>query len=135
MKQLRREHGAVALETAIVLPILLMLLVGMMEFGRAYNVQISLTHSAREGARHAAIHSGRPTLNVPGTALDASPSLRGLPVGVRTTGTCAAAGDRVEVETTVALASMTGLLETEFLDLPALFPLNLRGIGVMQCGG
>ncbi|MBJ2120509.1 pilus assembly protein [Arthrobacter sp. MSA 4-2] len=124
-----------ALETAIILPILLILLVGMLEFGRVYNVQISLTHSAREGARHAAIHSGRPTLDTTRTALDASPSLAGLPVTVVPTGTCANPGESVRVETRVRLRSMTGLLEAQFFDLPPLFPLNLRGIGVMRCGG
>lgn len=49
------ERGAAAVEFAIVLPVLLALLLGIMEFGRAYNTQISLTNAAREGVRVMAI--------------------------------------------------------------------------------
>src|SRR6476620_11698408 len=56
-----RERGAVAVEFALLAPILIMLLLGIMEFGRAYNVQISLTNAAREGVRVMAIDSSNPT--------------------------------------------------------------------------
>ena len=49
------ERGAVAVEFAILAPVLVMLLLGIMEFGRAYNAQISLTNAAREGVRVMAI--------------------------------------------------------------------------------
>ncbi len=43
-------------EFAIVAPLLLLLVFGTIEFGRAYNAQNTLTHAAREGARDYAIH-------------------------------------------------------------------------------
>ena len=46
-----RQSGAAAVELALVLPILLVLVFGIVDFGRAYNAQISLTQAAREGAR------------------------------------------------------------------------------------
>lgn len=49
------ERGAVAVEFAIVLPVLLALLLGIMEFGRAFNTQLSLTNAARDGVRVMAI--------------------------------------------------------------------------------
>ena len=49
------ERGAVMVELAIVLPLLIMLLMGIIEFGRAYNTQISLQAAAREGARELAL--------------------------------------------------------------------------------
>lgn len=49
------ERGAAAVEFALVLPIVLLLLFGIVEFGRGYNAKITLTHAAREGARAAAI--------------------------------------------------------------------------------
>ena len=55
MIRMRSERGAAAVEFALVVPILLVLLLGIIEFGRAYNVQISLTHAARETARTMAI--------------------------------------------------------------------------------
>src|SRR5687768_13841793 len=49
------ERGAVAVELALLLPVLLLILIGTVEFGRAYNAQITLTQAAREGARIMAI--------------------------------------------------------------------------------
>jgi len=42
-------------EFALVLPLLLILVVGIVEFGRAYNTKISLQAAAREGARELAL--------------------------------------------------------------------------------
>lgn len=50
-----REMGAAMVEFAIILPLLIMLVFGIVEFGRAYNANISLTHAAREGVREYAI--------------------------------------------------------------------------------
>lgn len=49
------ERGAVMAEMALLLPILLLLLFGLLEFGRMYNARITLTHATREGARELAI--------------------------------------------------------------------------------
>ena len=46
-----RESGAAMVEMAIVLPLLLLLVFGIIEFGRLYNSQVTLTHAAREGIR------------------------------------------------------------------------------------
>ena len=51
----RSEGGAAIVEFAIILPLLLVLVFGIIEFGRAFNANISLTHAAREGAREYAI--------------------------------------------------------------------------------
>ena len=48
------ERGAALLETAVTLPIVLMICVGIFEFGRAYQTWQVLTNAAREGARVAA---------------------------------------------------------------------------------
>lgn len=49
------EAGQSLVEMAIVLPILLALVVGIFEFGRAWNVHQVLVNAAREGARKAVI--------------------------------------------------------------------------------
>lgn len=51
----RGEAGQSLVELALALPILLALLVGIFEFGRAWNVRQVLTAAAREGARMAVI--------------------------------------------------------------------------------
>lgn len=52
------DRGAAAVEMALVLPLLLFLLMGMIDFGRAYNAQIQLSAAAREGVRLASLNPG-----------------------------------------------------------------------------
>jgi Flp pilus assembly protein TadG len=47
----RRERAAAAVEFALVLPILLLLLGGIIDYGRFFFTQLQLTNAAREGAR------------------------------------------------------------------------------------
>jgi Flp pilus assembly pilin Flp len=49
------EKGASAVEFAIILPILVILIFGIVEFAIAFNNYITITHAAREGARKAAV--------------------------------------------------------------------------------
>lgn len=49
-----RDKGAALIELAFALPLVIMLIVGMVSAGIAYNHQLSLTHAAREGGRYAA---------------------------------------------------------------------------------
>jgi hypothetical protein len=55
MKRMHGEKGAALLEAAITVPIILLISVGIFEFGRAYQTQQVLTNAAREGARMAVI--------------------------------------------------------------------------------
>ena len=50
-----RDRGATAVEFALLLPLLLLIVFGIVDFGRALNAQITLTQAAREGARLAAL--------------------------------------------------------------------------------
>ena len=52
------DLGAAGVEFALVLPILVLFLGGMIDFGLAFHNQIGLTHAAREGVRVEAIGSG-----------------------------------------------------------------------------
>src|ERR1700747_2671037 len=45
-----RDRGAAAVEFALVFPLLLLIVFGIIDFGRALNAQITLTQAAREGA-------------------------------------------------------------------------------------
>jgi Flp pilus assembly protein TadG len=135
LKPKQKERGAVAVEMAILLPLLLLILIGTMEFGRVFNVQNSLTQAAREGARNAAIHYSDGTMDVEGTALGAAPSLDGLGVAVDDNADDCAPGDNVEVTASVNLSSMSGFLDGGWFGSPGLFPMTLTGVGVMRCGG
>lgn len=52
---LRGDRGQSLAELAIVLPILMAVVIGIFEFGRAWNVRQTVTHAAREAARSAVI--------------------------------------------------------------------------------
>jgi Flp pilus assembly protein TadG len=56
MRGPRSESGAAMVEFALVLPILLTLLLGMLDFGKSFNYWIDETHLANEGARWAAVN-------------------------------------------------------------------------------
>jgi Flp pilus assembly protein TadG len=55
MRRIKSERGAALLEAAITLPLLLLVSVGIFEFGRAYQTWQILTNAAREGARIAVL--------------------------------------------------------------------------------
>jgi Flp pilus assembly protein TadG len=55
MKRMRSQQGAALLETAIVLPMIMLVCVGIFEFGRAYQTWQVLTNASREGARLAVL--------------------------------------------------------------------------------
>lgn len=59
---IKNEKGASAVEFALILPILIMLVFGIFQFGIAYNNYITITHAAREGARRAAVDLNNPLL-------------------------------------------------------------------------
>ena len=52
----RDERGVALVEFALVLPILIVLLFGMLDFGKAFNYWIDGTHLANEGARWAVVN-------------------------------------------------------------------------------
>jgi len=57
LKKLKNNRrGQAMVEFALVLPILLLLLCGIIDFGWLYYNQITLNNAAREGARYAVIH-------------------------------------------------------------------------------
>ena len=110
-------------EFAIIAPLLLLLVFGTIEFGRAYNAQNSLTHAAREGAREYAITqdpiAGEATAKAAATSLDST-------------------------QITVTLSACdAGQPATVTLEYPfelhiAFFPVTnftMQSQGVMRCGG
>jgi Flp pilus assembly protein TadG len=48
------ERGAAFVEFALVMPLVMVLLLGLVSAGMAWNQKLSLTHAAREGARYGA---------------------------------------------------------------------------------
>jgi Flp pilus assembly pilin Flp len=63
---LRDERGVALVEFALVLPLVLVLLLGMIDVGKAVNYWNDETHLANEAARYAAVDNS-PTKNADGT--------------------------------------------------------------------
>jgi Flp pilus assembly protein TadG len=55
------ESGAVLVEFALVSIVLILLLVGIFEFGMVYNFQLSMDNAAREGVRFAVVPNSTAT--------------------------------------------------------------------------
>lgn len=117
------EQGAVAVEFALLLPVLLLLVLGVMEFGRAYNTQISLTHASREGVRVMAISNNTAAAKTAArnAAVSLNPSLTNANI---TVGSCAP-GTQVTMTINYTLNTLTGIAG----------PFSMTGKAVMLCGG
>ena len=55
--RLREERGATAVEFAFIVPLLIVLVLGIVEFGHAFQVQGTLSAAAREGVRAMALRN------------------------------------------------------------------------------
>lgn len=91
---MHRDDGAALVEFALVLSLLVMITFGIIEFGRAYNAQVTLTHATREGVRVLAItgdqdlavaatKNAAPTLVPDSMSVSADPCTPGYPTQVR----------------------------------------------------
>lgn len=131
------EQGAAAVEFALVAPLLLALVLGIVEFGFALNTQIGLTQAAREGARVMAITNDpittretvRTTTPLVGLNFDDSDieiHSRDLadPAAVDVENSCKA-GYQVTVTIQHEYKLVTGLVG----------PVQLLGTGAMRCAG
>ena len=132
----REERGSLVVEFALVLPIIVLLLFGMIEFGRGYNAKVQLTSAVREGARAVALHTdvdGNGVVN----SQDFSDATKGGAPGldanditvnvVTTCGTNPPAGSNAEVVATYPFRYDIPLFRSA--------TVTLSVTGVMRCGG
>ncbi|PKM60071.1 MAG: hypothetical protein CVU99_10000 [Firmicutes bacterium HGW-Firmicutes-4] len=61
IKWFKKEDGQAVVELAITLPILIMILCGIIDFGWLFMNQNSIDYASREGARYAIVHSSSKT--------------------------------------------------------------------------
>jgi len=57
VKRRKNESGQSIVEAAFVIPLLLLVLCGMMDFGWIFSNQLMIHQCSREGARYASVHS------------------------------------------------------------------------------
>ncbi|MFL6099981.1 MAG: TadE/TadG family type IV pilus assembly protein [Actinomycetales bacterium] len=130
----RRDSGAVAVEFALILPILLLIVFGIIDFGRMLNAQITLTQAAREGARWAALGQS-------GVAARVTAAAPGMTPGPTTTvlSSCpanAAVGAYAEVRASYTFNFVTpfGAIST-MIGGPSYGTMNLQSTARFRCGG
>lgn len=128
----RRDRGAAAVEMAIVLPVLLILVGGIIDFGRLMFGEVMVVNAAREGARMVAM--GQPNADA---ILRADASLTSQFADVVNGGDAGSVTVDVScpggpAEVTVAAESFDWLLLDAFLPITAPTPTSTA---VMRCGG
>lgn len=129
MTRRRLEDGAAAVEFALVVPLLLLVMLAIIDFGWIFNQQLSLTAAAREGARHMAIHADDSDAQTEAEAR--AEVVAGVPVTITYEATCSedATDDVVTMRVTAPMDDLTGWMD-------AINPgATISGVGSMRCGG
>lgn len=116
-----RERGAVAVEFALVAPILLGIVVAIVEFSSIYNLQISVTQAAREAAREMAVTNN--------AGLAAAKGVAGAPGVAIAPGNFAFSGACTPGATVTATVNLTRPALTGFFG-PT---VTVTGQGAMRC--
>jgi Flp pilus assembly protein TadG len=130
-KRQRRERGAAAVEFALVVPLLLILVLGIFEFGRAYNIQTTLSAAAREGVRVMALENSASAARASTQAAAASAvSLSDAQITVSPS-ICPEPGPGA----TPATATVTVTYAMPFITAFFGPSLTMTGKGVMRCNG
>ena len=127
---LRGERGATAVEFAFIVPLLIVLVLGIAEFGRAFQVSGQLSAAAREGVRVMALQNdpaaARNAVRTAAPALD--PAVTNAQI-VITPASCPATG------TTSTTVRVTVTYPMPFLTTFFGDGVDLTGTGVMRCNG
>lgn len=125
-----RDRGASAVEFALVLPILLLLVLGIIEFGRAYHLQTTLSNAARDGVRVMALQdsatAARSTAKASANLSDLNDSM----IDVRPEAGCSSAttgAGTASVTITYPFSLISGFLPID--------DFTLTGKGTMRCFG
>jgi Flp pilus assembly protein TadG len=129
IRRLDDNRGAAAVEFALLVPILLLLVFGIVDFARGFSAQLTVTHAAREGVRVQALGG---TAGEVSTATQNAATPLTVVVG---TGACTQ-GQPTTVTATTQFTYITPL--SNFMIMvggSGVLPTQLTGKGVMRCGG
>jgi Flp pilus assembly protein TadG len=127
-RRLRDERGATAVEFAFIIPLLLVLVLGIAEFGRAFQVSGTLSAAAREGVRVMALQNdpaaARAAVRNAATSLD--PAVTNAQITI-TPASCPPTGNTtVRLTVTYPMPFLTDFFGSG---------VDLTGTGVMRCNG
>ena len=145
LRSMRSDEGASAVEFALLAPLFLLLVCVMIDFARAYNVQLTLTEAAREGVRPVALMQTSDATTTVDTAVDPdSVTVAGVSVATTPCPSGALGQSPIPNATVVVTYSYSfitpGLgslfeLASHSSSNPVGSGLSLTGKAVMRCGG
>lgn len=129
-KRVRDERGASAVEFAFIAPLLILLVLGITEFGRAFQVQSTLSAAAREGVRTMALQNDQTAARAmtESVAKSLNPALTDGQITI-TPASCPLTytpGSSVTLTITYSEPFLTGMFGTG---------VTLTASGVMRCSG
>lgn len=135
-------------EFALVLPLLILLVLGIAEFGRGYYIQATISGAAREAARTMALaHDASPTIDQTAARASAKSAASNLPLTdtqvdvkvldangvVVTPGTCVT--DSASNPDSTRTVAVTVSYDLTFITNQLGPTIKLNGTGVMRCNG
>lgn len=118
--RLGNESGAAILEFALVLPILLVLLLGLIDFGLYFYNDLQLTHVARDAARYASVGREAEAEAAIANAILVSASVTASSVDIATT------GGEARVVLTASYQTITPL--PNFVGIGTTLPINATAV-------
>ncbi|GAB3350947.1 TadE/TadG family type IV pilus assembly protein [Modestobacter lapidis] len=131
-RRLHGERGASAVEFALIVPLLIVLVLGIAEFGHAFSVQGTLSSAAREGARAMALQNDQAAAKaaVRTAASTLSPGITDAQVAI-TPASCPLTGGTAATTYVTVTISYPKPYLTGFFGSG----LGLTATGVMRCNG
>ena len=128
--RIRDERGATAVEFAFIVPLLILLVLGIAEFGHAFQVQGTLSAAAREGVRMMALQNdpaaARAVVRDAASALNPAVTDAQIAISPASCPTLNAGTTTVRLTISYPMPYLTGFFGTS---------VDLTGTGVMRCNG
>jgi len=128
VRRLRGERGAAVVEFALVVPVLILLVLGIVEYGKAVNAQATLSSAAREAARTMALTNNVAQARTAAQNADGSLDLAAGAIAV-TPSSCTGASPTQMVTVTITYH------QTFVSGVAGRVGLDLTGSAAMRCGG
>ncbi|GAA4426042.1 hypothetical protein GCM10023169_24450 [Georgenia halophila] len=132
MTKKHRDRGSAAVEFALVVPLLILLVLGIAELGRAYHLQTMISGAARDGVRVMALQDDPAAARATTKASASELNLTDAQISVAPT-TCASTASTPAATATVAVTYPMDFIVDLFGAFGA--DLTLTGKGTMRCNG
>jgi len=119
-----QQKGAATVEFALVVPMLLLIVIGIIQFGYAYFMQISMTQAARAAVRSMVVENDQGKANTVALANVVGLSAANIGYSGSCPSTATIPPTRITVTVTYTVHALGNLI-----------PINLVSKAEMQCGG